>query len=250
MKAGYRLDVAQKALNYIVRSKTGQGNWGSTQATIYSLKALLLSLERSYTSAKATIHVSINGEKVESLRVDESNSDVLHIIDLKPYTREGENRVTLEMDGVGNLYYQIVAIYYMPWETIPIERAEEIGIDVSYNTTNLTVNDIVDVKVKIEYRGPGSADMVVIDLGVPPGFSVIREDLEKLVGKFFDRVDVRGRQIIIYMEKLEGSIEFSYRIKADMPIKTSAPSSQVYKYYDPDVRSITPPVQINVAGTS
>jgi len=247
LRADYRPETAQKALNFIIRAKGSWGHWGSTQATIYALKALLLALEKTRSTANAVVEVSANGVKAETLRVDEENSDVLRIVDLRAYARKGENTVSIEMTGEGNLYYQVVAVYYVPWREPQVIGSPEISIDVAYDTTNLAVGDTVTATVKVAYLGPGSANMVIIDLGVPPGFTVERADLEQLVGKLFAKYDIRGRQIILYVEKLEGQIEFSYRLRAMFPITAKTPRSEVYKYYEPEVRAAAAPILMSVS---
>jgi len=247
LRADYRPETAQRALNFVIRAKGSWGHWGSTQATIYALKALLLALEKSHPEGNAAVEITANGVKAETLRIDEENNDVLRIVDLKAYVRKGENTVSLEVTGEGNLYYQVVAVYYLPWREEPAIGSPEISIDVAYDTTNLTVGDVVTATVKVAYHGLGSAEMVIIDLGVPPGFAVERADLDRLVGSLFAKYDIRGRQVILYVEKLEGEMEFSYRLRAMFPITAKTPSSEVYKYYQPEVKAVTTPVVISVS---
>ena len=56
---------------------------------------------------------------------------------------------------------------------------------MAYDRTELAVNDTVEVNVKVTLS-QGTAKSALIDLGVPPGFSVQAEDLAALVARFND----------------------------------------------------------------
>ncbi|MGD2205440.1 MAG: hypothetical protein PVH17_01560, partial [Anaerolineae bacterium] len=99
----------------------------------------------------------------------------------------------------------------------------------------------------------------IIDLGIPPGFEVLSEDLAALVardsdrppdygGARFSRFDLTGRQIIVYLESLKAGqpLEFSYRIRARYPIKAQTPPSSAYDYYNPGVNGVSAPAAIEV----
>jgi len=92
--------------------------------------------------------------------------------------------------------------------------------------------------------------MVIVDLGIPPGFSVEIGDLQELVGKRIKKYNLTARQIILYIERInyKDPLKLSYRIKAKFPIKAKTPISKVYKYYEPEVETIAEPVDIEVKG--
>jgi uncharacterized protein YfaS (alpha-2-macroglobulin family) len=248
MNANYAITTATKALNYLVQVKDAFGTWGSTQATILSLKAFVIATQKAPTIAKANVEIWMNGERRATLAINETNWDVLQIVSLREYAKRGENEIELRMDGEGVLFYQIVSDYYIPWKEVPVEE-KLIRIDVSYNTTTLRINDLVKVNVRINYFGVGVITMLIVDLGIPPGFDVLREDLDKLVAQEkIDSYDIAGRQIILYVGRItkEEPLEFSYRLRARNPIRAKTPSSQTYDYYNPEVRDEAAPIEITV----
>jgi hypothetical protein len=246
---------AQGALGYLVQSKDSWGTWSSTQATILSLKALLLSLEVGGQGAggEATVRVVLNNELEETVRITEENADVVHLITFSKGIFPGrENKIALEVTGGGNLMYQVATSYYLPWEQVPPEpKGEEaINIDLSYDRTALAVNDTVNVNVKARLNKEGVARMVIIDLGVPPGFTVLADDLGLLVEKgLIKRYELTGRQIIIYLENFssEAPLTFSYRLRARFPLRAKTPSSQAYDYYTPEGGAIRAPTEMVVS---
>ncbi|MCG2782819.1 MAG: hypothetical protein L6243_04445, partial [Candidatus Altiarchaeales archaeon] len=197
----------------------------------------------------ANIGIYINEERASTVNIDETNSDVLQLADLKEYTEEGENEVRLDYEGEGYLFYQIVGKYYLPWEK-DIPEKKVLDIDLRYNTTDLIVNDMVKVDVTISYNGMGSTNLVIVDLGIPPGFSLVAGDLEEVVGEgLIDRYDIAGRQIILYIGNIEYNepLEFNYRLKARYPIRAKSPRSRVYEYYNPNVEDYARPVDITIS---
>ena len=69
LKWGEASATARKALNYIASKKDAGGTWGTTQATIMALRALLLSTEKGAADVRGTLEVSLNGKPVEKLEL-------------------------------------------------------------------------------------------------------------------------------------------------------------------------------------
>ncbi|MFQ6055682.1 MAG: prenyltransferase/squalene oxidase repeat-containing protein, partial [Methanosarcinales archaeon] len=110
-------DTVNKAITFLIKSRDSYGTWYSTQGTVLSMKTLLLSLEKSTSqSKKADISIFINGILANTLHITPDNGDVLQIVDLKQYTEKGNNSVEIKVNGEGNLLYQIVGKYYVPWK--------------------------------------------------------------------------------------------------------------------------------------
>jgi len=248
IRVGLYPEAVNKVINYLIHSKDPYGTWHSTQATVMALKTLLQSVGKAARETQATMTISINDKKAAALEVTPATSDVLRQVELKEFVKKGTNKIRIELEGKGALLYQIVRKYYMPWKKEKPEK-ELLSIAVDYDRTELTKNDMVTCKVKITCERPGIANMVIVDLGVPPGFEVQAGDLEELVGsKVINKFNLTGREVIIYIEKLEHAkpIEFSYRLRAKFPIKAKTPESKVYEYYNPEVKAVAQPVELMV----
>ena len=151
----------------------------------------------------------------------------------------GESKFRIGVDGKGNLMYQSNTRHYLPWDRLPASPPEAslMEIAVRYDRTELAVNDVVNVSVRVELQ-EGAARQAIVDLGIPPGFEVLGEDLADPVarhsdlppdhaGPKFSRFDLTGRQIIVYLERLQAGqpLEFEYRIRARYPIRAWTPPS-------------------------
>lgn len=248
VKYGRMQDLTGKALTYLIRAKTPNGTWGGTQATIMALRALLASLGGNTENVDARIAIHINGKKAETLRLTKDNADVMRLVDLKEFTKEGTNDVMVELTGRGSCLYEIIAKYYLPWKETVKPPSELLSIDVDFDKTELVQNDMVTCNVKVRNNRPGTAHMVIVDLGIPPGFEVQAGDLAELVGTKIKKFNITGRQVIVYLEKVEGArpVEFSYTLRAKFPLKAKTVQSKVYEYYNPEIEAIAPPVEIVV----
>ena len=249
IKSGLHTDTVNRALTFIVSAKDPNGTWYSTQATILCLKALIASIENRTQDIDANVTVLINGQKAGEFKINRENSDVMRQVDGKEFVREGENTVELRFEGKGSSLYQISSKYYVSWEARPAGLKKIMDISVAYDRTSLEKDEILTASVKVAFNGKGSANMVMVDLGVPPGFDVLTEDLQKLVeSKLIQKFSLTGRQIIIYLDKVEADkpVAFNYRLKAKYPLRAKTPRSVVYQYYNPEIRDVAAPVELTV----
>jgi hypothetical protein len=129
------------------------------------------------------------------------------------------------------------------------EPVPPLQIHLTYDRQTLAVNDQITARGRITLNGDREASMVLVDLGVPPGFTVETADLEQLVtDKIIQRYELTGRQIILYIEKMQpkASLEVAYRLQARYPLKAKTPPSTAYDYYNPETQSNVMPVQFVV----
>jgi len=254
MRANAHADAVSGALATLIQGKDSWGTWSTTQATILSLKALLLSTEQAgQAEGPATVRVSLNKEQTQEIVIDESNADVVHMVTFdRGFSPSGANRVQIELEGGGNLMYQVATRFYLPWDQVPMVEmmGELITIDLDYDRTALAVNDEVTVDVGVKLNREGVVKMALIDLGVPPGFTVLTEDLSRLVEQgTIARYELTGRQIIIYLEDLasESPLAFSYRLRARFPMRAQTPPSSAYDYYNPTDMAVRAPLEVTVS---
>lgn len=253
MRAKAHPDAVTGALAYLIQGKDSWGTWQTTQATILSLKALLMSTEQAGAAeGPATIQVSLNKEQTREITINESNADVVHLVTFdRGFSPSGSNQVEVNLEGGGNLMYQVATSYYLPWDQVPQAEmmGELISIELDYDRTALSVNDTVTVNASVALNREGTVKMALIDLGVPPGFNVMTEDLGQLVEKgLIARYELTGRQVIIYLEDFSSGspLQFSYRMRARFPMRAQTPPSSAYDYYNPADVSTRAPLQVTV----
>jgi len=252
LKSGEASAAADKALRYLAAKKDASGTWGTTQATIMALRALLLSTEKGAADVRGALEILLNGKTVEQLTLTADNNDLLHQFVL-PGADAAANRVEIRFAGKGGLAYQVVGRYFMPWTERP--EQEPLSIDVSYDRTRLAQDDIATATANIRNNLSKTANMVMIDLGIPPGFDLLSEDLQTYQEKSaqqksgrMEKFNLTATQAILYFDSLApgGRITLPFRLRAKYPIRARTLLSRVYEYYDPEVSSVARPVQLEV----
>ena len=257
LKTGQKGGLAKKALDYLTEKKDAFGNWQTTQATILSLKAFLLSFTKGTNSETAgTVEIAIDGKPVDRVQITKDNNDLLHMVDLKAYTHAGAHRVGLTFSGKGSMQYQIIGRYYVPWSRrVDAGPREPLTIDVSYDRTRLSQDETATAKVRVTNNTMAKAKMIMVDLGIPPGFEPSGEEFAELVdstrgkaGGRLEKYTITAKQVILYFDGLNPRqrIEFSYKLRAKFPVRAQTFSSRVYEYYNPTVEDKTKPVEMTV----
>lgn len=248
IKADTHHALVNQALGYLVQNKGAYGNWESTQATILALKALLTAAAGSGQNAEMTVSVLLDGKELGRERFTPQNSDILRLIDAGS-VGPGEHKVELRSQGKANVMYQVVGRFYLPWRGVAPELREPLSIKLRYDRTKLKVDDTLTANVDVAYHLPRTTFMVIVDLGIPPGFAVQTEDLEALVkNRTITRYSLTGRQITLYVGEMrkDKPLAFRYRLKAKFPIRAKTPKSVAYEYYTPSSKGVQQPEQIVV----
>jgi len=253
LKWGQALGTARKALSYLASKKDASGTWGTTQATIMALRALLLATEKGSADVRGTLEVLLNGKPAKKLVLTSENNDLLHQFVFKGIDSKGANTVEIRFEGKGGLAYQVVGRYFLPWDEKPAN--EPLSIDVAYDRTHLAQDDIATATATIKNNLAKAANMVMVDLGIPPGFDLLSEDLQnyqdKSTGRKSGRLEkfsLTATQAILYFDSFApgDTVTLQFRLRAKYPICARTFQSRVYEYYDPEVNSVARPVQLEV----
>jgi hypothetical protein len=247
-KSGQFTNSVNQALTYLVKSKDSSGTWGSTQATILSLKALVAAAGGSKQKGEASFTITVNGKDVAEGTITEKNADVLQQFDLKEHVQTGANEVTIAVKGETNLMYQVVGRHFEAWKKEP-PKEPLLAVSVEYDRTKLSTADLLHAKATLKYSGKEPTYMVIVDLGIPPGFTADAGEFAEMVSKKkVEKFSVTSRQVTLYLGDVKpgDSLSFEYDLKPKYPIKAKTPESAAYEYYTPANRATAPPVELTV----
>jgi hypothetical protein len=84
--------------------------------------------------------------------------------------------------------------------------------------------------------------MVMVDVGIPPGFDLLSEDLQAFQEKSsgnkpgrLEKFSLTATQAILYFDGLSAkqAVTFNVRLRTKYPIRAHAFQSRIYEYYDP-----------------
>ncbi|MDK2827028.1 MAG: antigen [Methanolobus sp.] len=231
---------ATSSLKWIAAQRNSNGGFSSTQDTVMAFRALMSAAASAGRDIDATVHVIADDTEIKTVEVNQQNFDVVQIIEIP----DGVSDVTLEMEGTGDLNYQLVRRFNVILPDV-IEQ-NEIELDVEYDSTDVSVNDIVTVNAHIKYNGitgiggtTSSSGMMIVDLAVPTGFSPVTSSLEatKASEEKITRYEIAGRKVIFYIDDMQPGeeLDLSMQVKALFPVKAIVSESKAYSYYNPEV---------------
>jgi len=243
---GYAADV-QGALEYLAGSKDPNGNFGSTQASVMALRTLVLAATKGTDVATGSLAVSVDGTPFTTLTLGK-NDAVMTTVDLTKYAVSGAHAVELDFSGKGQLSYSMVDSYNLPWSAVPPDTSP-LSVTVAYDKTSLHLNDTALATVSVTNTQTQTANMLLVTLGIPPGFSVKTDDLDayKTSGAL-SQYELTERQLTLYVNQLApaGVTTFSYHLVATMPVTAVDGGAQAFLYYDPAKKGAAPPQTLTV----
>ncbi len=250
LKWGHSPETVRKALTFISAKKEASGAWGTTQATIMALSALVLATELSASDVRGSLQVLLDGKAAQTLDFTADNNDLLHQFVFKGTPAS----VELRFSGTGSLAYQVVGRSFTPWKEEPAE--EPLSIHIAYDRTTLPQNDLATETVTVRNNLAKTANMIMVDLGIAPGFDLLSEDLQSLQEKgaetpgHLEKFSLTATQAILYFNGLapHQEVTLKIRLRAKYPIRAQTFQSRIYEYYDPEVSSTARPVKLEVHG--
>lgn len=229
-------------INYIISKKDSNGNWYTTQATIFALKALIEYQSKSDISNQ-TIKVTLNGDKKE-FKIDEN------ALDLYEANFEGlgiENNLKIEAEK-GKIFYEIVEEYYQDIETAKEFENNKIEVTSTIPQT-VKLNELTSQQITIKNNSGAEIINGMLEISIPQGFKVQEETLSKLVANgTIEKYEYNYSKIYLYLQNFKKgnnlNLLISYRPMYPGDIKGA--SLRCYDYYNPDVEGISMPVEINI----
>jgi hypothetical protein len=231
-------ETTRRALNWLVSQKDGNGTWGSTQATVLALKALVTATGTSIGGERERrIEIALGPQFKKEIVIPADQAEVMKQLDLTPFLTPtpGANDLTITERTETSAGYQVTFRYHVPG--VMADKAEPLAIDLAYDRTELEVGGTLKATATVTNRMPTTAPMVMLDLPIPAGFALESDDLAALVkAEKIAKFQVTARQAIVYLRGLEPGkpLKLEYRLRATMPVKVTAAPAKVYEYYDPD----------------
>ncbi len=242
-------DAIRGALAWIVLQKEGSGTWGSTQATVLALKALIGGTGKTLGGdVTRRILLSLDGKPLPEIVIPADQCEVVRQIDLTD--RLGTVRQTLQLtDASGNAAgFQLVSSYYAP-DTSFKPHAGDLAVNVNYDRQKLPLNGTLTATATVENKSERTAPMVLVELPIPAGFALDTEGFSKLVEKgAIAKFQIGPRTTTIYLRAIKDKsvVTLQYRMQATMPATLTVPPAVAYEYYNAEKRATSQPVQIVV----
>ena len=243
---------AHRLVDTLVASKDRRGAWHSTQATILSLRALLLQQRRTRSRPHGAVQVLVDGKLRRTLRL-RRGEDRAHRLDLTPFAATaGDHRVALRFTGQGSLQYHLVNRYWLPHQAgggAAPRPTGSLDIATRYDRRSVKTGQPLRLTVELRNRGKTRVQMPLVSLALPPGLDLNSGALEALVtaGKV-SKVQRVGNRALLYLTRLKArqTLRLTLGLRSRYPLRVQARPSVIYEYYRPENRAQTPPQLLQV----
>jgi hypothetical protein len=246
MSGGYKPSV-DGAIKFLLSKKDANGNFGSTQSTIWTLRTLIVAASKGGEGAVGVATVLVDGQQQAEVQLFADQWDVMQTVDLANLATTGDHKVSLSFAGTGKMSYNLVAKHNVPWAMADPEPPGPLSIAVSYDKTTIEVNDTVAATMVVTNNTEATLNMVLVTLGIPPGFVVETGDLAPYIEQgVLTKFETTAKQLTLYIFELAplAQQELTYRLRATMPVKASDGGAAAYPYYEPDKRTTAESTQL------
>ena len=243
---------ANHAIEWIGNNRQGSGGFGSTQATILALRALV-EFAKAHRDAMhdGALVLSHNGEEISRTEFDSGQMKAIELTVNPDELTPGDNGLTIGLTGENKMPY-VLDVNYRTEKPVSANECA-MRIETSLSATTVESGDTARAKVQIwNVTGEGQP-MTTAIVGLPAGLEPRTEQLKVLQesGKF-DYYEIIGRELVFYWRSIspkidaENRIEFELELVAEIPGEYTAPASRVYLYYTSEFKHWTDPLHVEI----
>lgn len=237
----------QRALDFVLSKRRGNGTFGATQATVQALRALTAyARENRRIANDGELIVRIDGEVAQRLPFLAGTTEPLRL-DLSSNLMAGVRSIELEVTGDNDFPYAFDLGYYAE---VPANDPDcVVELETFLDAEVLVEGETVALVATVRNATDEGQPMTLVRLGLPAGLEAPTKVLDDLkdAGRF-DLWEIRGREVILYWRDLAPNEEHQVVLDlvARIPGTTTGPASRAYLYYTPDAKQWTEPLQIEV----
>ena len=258
LKSRQFTEQASRAAKWIVTNRQGSGGFGSTQATVLALKAIVAySKTAAVTRHGGQLLVRRGREELGQATVPAGaeSGTTIELTGLGSGLKPGANDLHLQVRGVGRLPYAIDVLYHMPSPpsdpNCPVRLATRLGPAMAADDGGPTLQsgDTIRLETTLKNTGDRGLPMTVAILGLPAGLEPRAEELNELRDAgVFDYYELRPREVICYWRSLEpqATKKFAITLTAAIPGRYTGPASRTYLYYTAEQKHWTQPLRVKI----
>jgi len=241
--------AADRAAAWLQGQRGAFGGFGSTQATVLTLKALTRFAEaRRMTRSAGRVVVLVDGREVASLAYEAGHHGPLVIDGLGVHLVGARHRLELRHEGEHALPYTMAIEHRVLSQ--PSDRDAAVGLAAELDRSEVRLGETVRLTATVTNRRGSGQGMTLARLGLPGGLTFQTWQLQELRDRGLIAFYETGPQeVVLYFRDL--APEAVHRIPLDLvavvPGAWEGPASSAYLYYDDDLKSWVDGVTVGVA---
>lgn len=241
----------QRAVKYLIESRSGSGVFSSTQGTILALKALTeFAKYNKKIPEDGKIEIFIDRKKVIEREFNAGDRNEIQLNGLEKYLQQdGKHTIRVIYKNVKQALPYALAIN---WHTTLPEANSECEVDLKtvLTATRVNVGETIRLNVQLQNKSDREIPSTIAIIGIPAGLSVQLWQLKELQEKnVFDYYEIKGNKLALYYRGLNSNElkDIRFDLKAEVPGTYEAPASCAYLYYTNEFKSWTAGQKITIA---
>ena len=224
-------------MDFILGNRTN-GGFGSTQATVLALKAILsYGMLINQITEPCSVTLMLNNKKIVTREITAGSKSVV-IDSLQNYIQPGLLNWEVSFNGNRN---PISFAMDLNWSiNMPVvSDPSNVSLETTLMETDCKVGDLVRMKVRIKNKTSIGLPMSLAMIGIPSGLTLqpwqLKEMQEKLL---FDYYEIHKNYLVLYYREMgpNETISLNLDLKAEVAGKFEAPASNAYLYYTNELR--------------
>jgi len=240
--------AVEKGLQFINSSKNHYG-FGSTQATVLSLQAIL-AYDKTLKNGpnEGTINLYLEDELITSVGYNTSKSESVNMNSkkLSKYFKNGKNAVRVEFADTNKPIPFDLEISYQS-EIPASNQSETLAINCKLVDSKSKVGDVIRMNALLQNLGTDTLSNAMMVIGIPSGLSPqpwqLKEIQETLKADYYELWD--GKVVFYILEMLPNEQRAIFLdFKADFAGHFESPASYAYLYYDNEKTAYAKPERI------
>ena len=250
LKAENKNDLAlNKAVEFVIKSRSGYGDFGNSQSTIMALKALTAYAQYSkQTNEDGILECYVNGNKIGEQAYKAGTREAISINNIEKFLDNGKNKIGLKYKNVKNpLPYSVNVSWY---STLP-QSNEECAVNITTQTENrkVEVGQTLRLTATLKNNTKEGLPSTMAIIGIPSNCSVqpwqLKEMQEK---KMFDYYEIKENKLFIYYRQMSPSETkiLNFDLKAEFKGVCQTPASCAYLYYTNELKCWGNPIALEV----
>lgn len=248
LRVGGHDAAVERAVGWIEGNRGGGGGFGTTQATILTLKALTRYAEtRRVTRGAGTVVALVDGREVARARYEAGHKGPIALEGLGEHLAAGAQTLELVHDGGEAMPYSLEVAFRS------LKPASSAAAAVSVATTvdraTVPMGETARVVATVRNVTDAGQPMTLARVGLPGGLTFQTWQLEELRDEGLVAFYETGpSEVVLYFRDLAPRAvkEVPLDLVAVVPGRYEAPASNAYLYYTNDVRAWTAGLKVSV----
>jgi hypothetical protein len=241
-------EQAGKAVQWLRSNRQGSGHFGSTQATVLALKALLNAPDKPNTSSNSPfVVVSIGETEIGRIDLSQATSGAPSLTIPAGAMEPGENTLNVTNSTGDTISYAVDLQYYT--DRPANDDRCPLRITTSLSATTAAAGEVISLEATLLNATDSGQPMSMVSLGLPAGLEPRTEQLDELKEQgVIDFYELRNREVICYWRSLEANQQIDLRLDltAEIPGSYTGPASRTWLYYTAEQKHWADPLQVEI----